>query len=184
MRVFQREAGLERHNEAFGDEVNLTVIGRQLAPGDRAPEFDLDMMLPGVPLPVGITLHDSAGKVRVLNVINSLDAPVCHMETRKWQQLSTALGPDVALFTVSMDLPFAQVRWAAAENVEHGLLSSHRSEQFGFDYGVLLREWRLLQRAVFVIDGGGKVVHAEYVANQMDEPDYDAAVAAVERARG
>ncbi len=173
---------MERHGEAFGEGVQLTAVGRRLEAGDRAPEFELDTLPPGAGVPVAVSLDDSRGRVRLLNVINSLDTPVCHVETRKWQDLASSLGWDVALYTVSMDLPFAQSRWASAENVEHGLLSSHRSEQFGRDYGVLLREWRLLQRAVFVIDGDGRIVHAEYVADQMKEPDYDAAVAAVRAA--
>src|ERR671926_220640 len=92
------------------------------------------------------------------------------------------LGQGVRVYTVSMDLPFAQARWHQAEGVAHPSLSSHRSEQFGIDYGVLLKEWRLLQRAVFVIDGNDRIVHAEYVADQMAEPDYAAAVEAVRRA--
>ena len=120
--------------------------------------------------------------MRVLNVINSLDTPVCHVETRRWQDL---LGdaPGVKLYTVSMDLPFAQLRWCGAESVGHTALSSHRSERFGVDYGVLLKEWRLLQRAVFVIDADDRIAYAEYVADQMQEPDYDAAMAAVRTAQ-
>ena len=77
-----------------------------------------------------------------------------------------------------MDLPFALDRWTAAAGVTHSAVSSHRSEEFGRNYGVLIKEWRMLQRAVFVIDGGGRLVHVEYVHDQMQEPDYDAAVAA------
>jgi thiol peroxidase len=81
-----------------------------------------------------------------------------------------------------MDLPFAQARWKAAEGVAHQTLSAHKSEQFGRAYGVLIKEWRLLQRAVFVIDGAGHVVYAEYVADQMREPDYAAALRAAQAA--
>jgi thiol peroxidase len=81
-----------------------------------------------------------------------------------------------------MDLPFAQARWQTAESVTHPALSSHRSEQFGRDYGVLIKEWRLLQRAVFVIGRDNRLVYVEYVADQMREPDYGAAVAAVKSA--
>jgi thiol peroxidase len=81
-----------------------------------------------------------------------------------------------------MDLPFAQLRWRSEEGVSHGALSSHRSEAFGRAYGVLLREWRLLERAVFVIDGAGRLTHVEYVPDQMAEPDYDAALSAVRAA--
>ena len=89
------------------------------------------------------------------------------------------LPADVVLYTVSMDLPWAMARWSAAENVGHQGLSSHRDDTFGRDYGVLLKEWRLLQRAVIVIGRDDTVAYAEYVADQMLEPDYDAALAAV-----
>jgi thiol peroxidase len=75
-----------------------------------------------------------------------------------------------------MDLPFAQARWREAENVGHQALSAHKDETFGRSYGVLLKEWRLLQRAVFVVDRDDRIAHAEYVPDQMAEPDYDSAV--------
>jgi thiol peroxidase len=81
-----------------------------------------------------------------------------------------------------MDLPFAQARWRSSEHVGHELLSAHKDEGFGRAYGVLLKEWRLLQRAVFVIDGEDRIVYADYVADQMAEPDYDAALAAARAA--
>jgi thiol peroxidase len=81
-----------------------------------------------------------------------------------------------------MDLPFAQARWQDAEHVTHQALSAHKSEQFGRDYGVLLKEWRLLQRAVFVVDGAGCITYAEYVPDQMAEPSYAAAIAAAHQA--
>jgi thiol peroxidase len=91
------------------------------------------------------------------------------------------MSTNVRVYTISMDLPFAQSRWMTSANAAHQALSAHRSEKFGQDYGVLLKEWRLLQRAVFVIDGSDKIVQAEYVADQMLEPDYLAAVEAVNR---
>ena len=116
--------------------------------------------------------------VRLLNVVNSLDTPVCHVETRRWEELRTELPPGVHIYMISMDLPYAQVRWQTAEGVSHQLLSSHRSEKFGQDYGVLIKEWRLLQRAVFVIDRNDRIAYAEYVADQMREPDYAMAMEA------
>jgi thioredoxin-dependent peroxiredoxin len=176
---------LERTGEAFEEGVQLTVIGRRLRAGDPAPPFALDALPPGAAMPHAVSLADSAGRVRVLHVVNSLDTPVCHVGARKWEALrADALPAGTAVYTVSMDLPFAQARWRAAEHVGHDALSSHRDERFGVDYGVLLKEWRLLQRAVFVIDGDDRVVHAEYVADQMQEPDYDAAVAAARSAAG
>ena len=136
-----------------------------------------------VPL-IGPSLVESAGSVRLLNVVNSLDTPVCGVETRRWEELRRGLPDNVRVCTVSMDLPFAQSRFCGAEDIEHEALSAHASEDFGREYGVLLKEWRLLQRAVFVIDGDGIVTHAEYVDDQMLEPDYDAAVAAAASSDG
>jgi thiol peroxidase len=170
-----------RIGEAFEDTVQLTVVGEKLAPGHQAPAFELDCLSPGDAFPHAVSLADSAGAVRLLNVINSIDTPVCHVETRRWDELRGELPRGVRTYTISMDLPFALSRWQAAESAGHELLSSHRSERFGEDYGVLLEEWRLLQRAVFVIAPDGTIAHAEYVADQMKEPDHDAALAAIRR---
>jgi thiol peroxidase len=172
----------ERTDEAFEGDVKLTVIGARLAPGDRAPDFALDALAPGEAVPREITLIGGSGRVRLLHVVNSLDTPVCHVGAHRFETMRTRdLPTGVDVYTISMDLPFAQARWREAEGVDHETLSSHRSEAFGRAYGVLLREWRLLQRAVFVIDGANRIVHAEYVADQMAEPDYDAALAAARR---
>ncbi len=172
-----------RTGEAFEGDVRLTVIGEQLRVGDKAPDFALDALGPGEAAPREITLAGGAGRVRLLHVVNSLDTPVCHVGAHRFEQLRTATLPsNVDVYTVSMDLPYAQARWRGAESVAHEALSSHRSEAFGRDYGVLLEEWRLLQRAVFVVDGDGRIRHAEYVADQMAEPDYDAAIAAARAA--
>lgn len=172
----------ERTGEAFELGEQLTVVGDKLESGTAAPDFTLDYFDPNDSAIHPVQLSDSAGSVRLLNVINSLDTPVCHTETLRWDTLSTDLPEGVKVYTVSMDLPFAQARWHTEAGVKHQALSSHRSEQFGQDYGVLLKEWRLLQRAVFVIDRDDRVVYTEYVADQMREPDYDAALAAVKAA--
>src|SRR5438067_5049376 len=153
----------ERTGEAFEEGIRLTVLGRKLRAGDRAPDFVLDAINPADATLGTVRLADSAGKVRLLNVVNSLDTPVCHVETRRWEELRggvkrSGIPADVVVYTISMDLPFAQARWQRAENVAHQSLSAHRAERFGQDYGVLLKEWRLLQRAVFVIDRDGRIV--------------------------
>jgi thiol peroxidase len=129
-----------------------------------------------------VRLADSAGLVRLLNVVKSLDTPVCHAETRHWETLLGDLPPEVRLYTISMDLPYAQARWRTAQGVTHEALSAHKSEAFGRAYGVLLKEWRLLQRAVFVVGRDDRLVHAEYVPDQMREPDYAAAAQAARQA--
>lgn len=172
----------ERTCEAFELGEQLTVVGRKLRLGEAAPEFALDMVDPGDGSVRVVRLADSAGHVRLLNVVNSLYTPVCHTETLRWEELRAGLPPGVQVYTVSMDLPWAQDAWARKEGVTHPSLSSHRDDAFGRAYGVLLKEWRLLQRAVFVIDGRDRIVHAEYVADQMTEPDYAAAVIAARQA--
>jgi thioredoxin-dependent peroxiredoxin len=172
----------ERTGEAFELGERLTVVGKKLQPGVQAPDFILEYLDPTDSAIHRARLTDSAGMVRLLNVVNSLDTPVCHVETRHWEELRTELPSNVRIYTISMDLPFAQARWQAAEGTGHQTLSAHRSEQFGQDYGVLIKEWRLLQRAVFVIDPHDRIAYAEYVADQMREPDYTTAMEAAWRA--
>ena len=166
---------VERVGEAFELGEKLTVIGARLQRGVPAPEFELDRLVPETAAMETVRLSASNGRVRILNIVNSLDTPVCQVETRRWDAALRDL-PDIVLFTVSMDLPFAQARWCGAERTGHAALSAHRSEAFGRDYGVLIKEWRLLQPAVIVIGPDGRVAYAEYVADQMAEPDYDAAL--------
>ncbi|MGI8809931.1 MAG: thiol peroxidase [Acidimicrobiales bacterium] len=158
----------ERVGAAVEEGEVLTVVGRMLQVGEPAPDFTLDHTGGSV------SMADLAGSTVVLNVVNSVDTPVCDIQTRHVD----ALFPGAKVLTVSMDLPFALDRWATAAGVTHTAVSSHRSEDFGQNYGVLIKEWRMLQRAVFVIDGDGRLAHVEYVADQMQQPDYDAAVAA------
>jgi thiol peroxidase len=170
----------ERHGEAFELAEQLTVVGEKLQPGMTAPDFSLDHF-DGDSMAT-VSLSDTAGKVRLLNVINSLDTPVCHVETRKWENLRRDLPAETVVYTISMDLPYAQSRWQMSEGVTHSALSAHKNERFGSDYGVLIKEWRLLQRAVFVIGPDGTITYAEYVPDQMREPDYERAIAAARQA--
>lgn len=168
------QIGVEvREGDAVDAGRPLTVIGRRLELGELAPDFELDCLDDSGFRTV--RLSDSPGFVRVLNVVNSLDTPVCDTQTRRLEwQLDGA-----RLITVSMDLPFAQARWTREASVRHTPASSHRSEDFGRDYGVLIKEWRALQRSIFVIDGSGHIRHVEYVVDQGTEPDYNAVVDAV-----
>jgi thiol peroxidase len=175
---------IERVGEAFELGEKLTVIGGRLQLGMPAPDFELDHLVPEMGALETIRLSDLRGKVRLLNIVNSLDTPVCQVETRRWDSAARSFGGEVVLFTVSMDLPFAQTRWCGPEGTGHAALSAHRSEAFGQEYGVLIKEWRLLQRLVIVVGRDGRVEHAEYVADQMAEPDYDAALEAARLAIG
>lgn len=157
-----------------GNPVNL--VGRELKPGDKAPDFKLqDTALQDV------ALSQSAGKTRILVTVPSLDTPVCHAETKRFNEEAARLG-NVEILVASMDLPFAQKRWCGAEGVDKvRTLSAHRDAKFGEDYGVLVSDGpldRCLARAVFVIDGNGTIKHAEYVKEISEHPDYDKALAA------
>ena len=170
----------ERPGEAFELDEQLTVVGEKLHGGMTAPDFSLDHF-DGDSMAT-VSLSDTAGKVRLLNIINSLDTPVCHVETRKWENLRRDLPDETVVYTISMDLPYAQARWQTSEGVTHSALSAHKNERFGSDYGVLIKEWRLLQRAVFVIGPDGAITYTEYVPDQMREPDYERAIAAARQA--
>lgn len=159
-----------------GNPVDLA--GPALKAGDAAPEFSLqDTGLQEV------TLGSSAGKTRIIATIPSLDTPVCHAETKEFNEKAGALD-NVEVLVVSMDLPFGQKRWCGSEGVESvKTLSAHRCTKFGEDYGVLIKGGaldRCLARAVFVVDGSGTVKYAEYVSEIAEHPNYDAALAAAQ----
>src|SRR3954462_2984742 len=111
---------VERTGEAFELGEQLTVVGQKLQPGDAAPDFALDSF-DGEAMQT-VVLADSAGSVRLLNVVNSLDTPVCHTETHRWEQLRADLPGNVQVYTISMDLPYAQARWQSTEHVTHRAL--------------------------------------------------------------
>jgi thiol peroxidase len=171
----------ERLGEAFEAGEQLTVLGARLQPGEPAPNFVLDHLDPAGGIHA-VRLTDSAGTVRLISTVNSVDTPVCNIETKRWENLRRDLPGGVNIFTVSMDLPFALARWQDGQVDGHQLLSGHRDETFGSAYGTLIKEWRMLQRAVFVIDANDRIAYAEYVPDQMAEPDYDAALEAVRKA--
>jgi thioredoxin-dependent peroxiredoxin len=153
----------------------LTLLGREIKVGDQAPEFEaLDNGLSPV------KLSAFQGKVVIISAVPSLDTPVCDLETRRFNAEAAKLGQEVVILTISMDLPFAQKRWCGAAGVTHvTTLSDHKDASFGLAYGVLIKELRLLTRAVFVVDRKGVVRYIELVKEITHEPDYDAALRAV-----
>lgn len=153
----------------------LTLAGNQVKPGDSAPDFEV---LANDLSPV--RLSDFAGKVCVISAVPSLDTPVCDIQTRTFNAEAAALGDDVVVLAISMDLPFAQQRWCGAAGIENiQTLSDHRNAEFGKAFGVLIDELRLLARAVFIVDANGVIRYKQVVEELTDEPDYDAAMKAV-----
>ncbi len=153
----------------------LTLVGDEVRVGEKAPEFEL---LDNGLAPVSLSAY--GGKVVVIVSVPSLDTPVCDLETRRFNQEAANLSDRVAVLAVSMDLPFAQKRWCGAAGVSHvTALSDHRGASFGLAYGLLIKELRLLARAVIVVDPGGKIRYVELVKEIGDEPNYEAALKAV-----
>lgn len=158
----------------------LTLVGNEVRVGERAPDVEL---LSNDLTPVKLSSY--RGKVCVITAVPSLDTPVCDTETRRFNKEAGNLGHDVKILAVSMDLPFAQKRWCGAAGVEWvQTLSDHKDARFGTEYGVLIKELRLLARAVFVLDREGVIRYEQLVGEIADEPDYGAVLSAVKEIVG
>ena len=154
----------------------FTLVGPELKVGDKAPDF----VAVGKDLKP-VTLEATRGKIRVFSVVPSLDTPVCDAQTRRFNQEALDL-PGVAVYTVSMDLPFGQSRWCAAAGVDKiTMLSDHKEGNFGVNYGVLIKDLRLDSRAIFVVDEDDTLRHVEYVREIGSHPNYDAALETVRK---
>ena len=153
----------------------ITLMGTELQVGDKAPDFvaiDNDLN--------PVSFDSFRGKVCIVSSVPSLDTPVCDMETRRFNDEAGRLGDNVEILTISVDLPFAQKRWCGAAGVDKvQTLSDHRDAAFGQAYGVLIKDLRLLARAVFVVDKEGTIRYMELVKEIASEPDYDAVLKAV-----
>ena len=151
----------------------LTLAGTQVKVGDTAPDFtvvnnDLNPL----------KLSDTKGK-RVFLTVPSLDTPVCDTEVRRFNQEASKLG-NVTIYTISMDLPFAQARWCGGANIDKVITASdYKDREFGKNYGVYINELGLLSRAVFVVDENNKVTYVEYLNEITNEPNYDKALEAL-----
>lgn len=152
----------------------LTLVGREIKVGDKAPDFQaLDNDLNPV------QFSSLRGNVVILSSVPSLDTPVCSMQTHRFNEQADKLGAKTKIITLSMDLPFAQKRWCGAEGVNNlQTLSDHRDASFGNAYGLLIKELRLLARAVLVVDKEGVVRYMQLVNEVTNEPDYEPALKA------
>jgi thiol peroxidase len=159
----------------------VTLAGPEIKPGQDAPDFtSVDTSL------APVRLSGARGKVVILSSVPSLDTPVCDTETRRFNEEASKLGGNVEVWTISMDLPFAQKRWCGAAGVSRvKTLSDFRDRSFGQSYGVLVKDGPLAgldARAVFVVGKDGKVKHVEYVKEITTEPNYEAALSAARQA--
>lgn len=155
----------------------ITLIGPELKVGDQAPAFNLSKNLLEQ-----ATLSDYAGKVKLISVVPSLDTGVCDAQTRRFNEAASELGDDVIVLTISVDLPFAQARWCGAAGVDRVVtLSDYRDNSFGKAYGVLIKEFVIDMRSIFVIDQNDVIQYVEYLPEMAEHPDYDKAVEAVKQ---
>lgn len=152
----------------------ITLIGPELKVGDKAPAFSLSKSLTETS-----TLKDFEGKVKLISVVPSIDTGVCDAQTRRFNEAAAALGDNVVVLTISVDTPFAQSRWCAAADIDRVvMLSDYKDNSFGEAYGVLIKEFALDMRAIFVLDGNDTIQYVEYLAEMAEHPDYDKAIAA------
>lgn len=153
----------------------ITLVGPKLAAGDAAPDFTLNKNLLEE-----VSLQDYAGKIKLISVVPSLDTGVCDAQTRRFNSEAAGLGEEVVILTISMDLPFAQARWCGAAGIDSVItLSDYKNASFGTAYGVLIKEFRLDMRSIFVVDKNDKLAYVEYLSEMAEHPDYEAAIAAV-----
>ena len=159
----------------------IALAGTEVAAGQAAPDFTAvnNDLQP-------VTLSEARGKVVILSSVPSVDTPVCDTETRRFNEEAGKLGDGIEIWTLSVDLPFAQKRWCGAAGVEQvKTLSDFRDRAFAKGYGVLIDAGPLAgvtARAVFVVGKDGQLTHVEYVSEIANEPDYDAALNAAKAA--
>ena len=156
----------------------VTLVGQQVKVGDKAPSFSVlsnDLK--------EVTLEDYEGKVKLISVVPSIDTGVCSLQTKRFNERANEID-NVQVLTLSMDLPFAQTRWAEENNIKHvKMLSDHKLASFGKNYGTLIEELRLLTRSIFVINAQNEVTYVEYVSEVTDHPNYDQAIQAVKECK-
>lgn len=153
----------------------FTLLGPELKVGDKAPGFTVvdNGLTP-------VSLASYKGKIKIISAVPSLDTPVCDTETRRFNQEAAALPENVVVLTISLDLPFAQKRWCGAAGIDKvTTLSDYQERSFADAYGVLIKELKLLARAVFIIDATDTIRYIQIVPEVTSEPDYAAVIGAV-----
>ena len=158
----------------------MTLAGSEVKAGQQAPDFTIHYFEGGLKT---ITPGDLKGKPTILSVVPSLDTGVCAIQTKKFNEQLAGMGDKINAVTVSLDLPFAMNRFCGAEGIKNMRVGSdYQTRSFGTNYGMLIEELKILARGVFVLDKDGKVVHAETVKEVTQEPNYEAALAALKKA--
>ena len=170
---------MARHGAVTFKGNPLTLVGEEVKVGAPAPDFDLTFYKDGMH---HVRKADLLGKPSIISVVPSLDTPVCQVQTKTFNQRLAAMGDTINALTVSLDLPFAMSRFCGAEGITAIKVGSdYMNRDFGTDWGVLIEELKILARAVFVLDKDGVVRYAQVVKEVAEEPNYDAALAALQK---
>jgi thiol peroxidase len=170
---------MERKGAVTFKGAPLTLLGAEIKKGDAVPGFKV----------LGTDLSETEaqgfpGAIKLFASVPSLDTPVCDLEIKRFNEEAVKLSKEISLNFVSMDLPFALKRFCQAHSIkEVKTFSDHRDADFGLKFGVLIKELRLLSRAIFILRDG-KVEYAQYVKELSDHPDYDAALRALKNMAG
>jgi thiol peroxidase len=149
----------------------ITLLGTEAVVGQEAANFRVvDLGLNPV------TLDNFDGKIKIISVVPSIDTGVCSIQTKRFEEEAKALA-DVAVLTISVDLPFAQKRFADENSINHqSMLSDYQTHDFGVEYGFEIEGLALLARGIVVLDKNNIIRHVEYVQEVTNEPDYDKAL--------
>lgn len=150
----------------------LTLAGKEIKAGDTAPDFTVcaQDLTP-------VKFSDEKGKVRIISVVPSLDTGICDLQTTSFNERAAELGEDISIWTISVDLPFAQARFCTGKGIDKvKVVSDYKDLSFGSAYGFIIDELRLLARGIVVVDKNDKVTYVEYVKEVASHPDYDKAI--------
>ena len=152
----------------------VTLLGKEIKVGDKAPDFTC---VKGDLSP--FTLKDVEGKIKLISVVPSVDTGVCEVQTIRFNKEAAELK-DVAIITISCDLPFAQARFCGDKGIDNAIVvSDYKDHSFGLAYGFLMEEFMLLNRGILVIDKDDTVKYVEYVSENTEHPNYEKALEAV-----
>jgi thiol peroxidase len=174
---------MSRHGAVTFKGQPMTLVGQEVQVGQVAPDFQLHAFEGGQMK--SIVRTDLAGKPAILSVVPSLDTGVCQKQTKEFNDKLATFGDRISALTISLDLPFAQNRFCGAENITNlRSASDYQDRSFGTNWGMLIDELKILARGVFVLDANGRVVHAQVVKEVTEEPDYAAALAALQNLVG
>lgn len=158
---------------------DVTLSGKELKPGEKAPEFSVQTE--GWESIYG--LASTSGKVRIIAAVPSLETEVCDRETRRFNQAAADLDKEVIVMVISTDLPYTQKRWCGAAGIERVIvLSDHMEGDFGARYGCLIKEVRVLHRAVFIVNKDDRITYSAYMPALGVEPNYEEVLLAAKEA--